>query len=77
MGIDNHANHTKSAYEILVDGELIYSYPPTIDTMFNADLRPSSANSFGDIFYLYNLHRVMDENLKREFIKDMVNNEKL
>ncbi|WP_133130930.1 hypothetical protein [Legionella yabuuchiae] len=63
--------------DILVDGELIYSFPPAIDTMFEPDFRPNCAELFGDIFYKTTLKPFLHEDLKRAFITDMVVNEGL
>lgn len=60
--------------DILVDGELIYSYPPEVDTMFDAEYRSSHAESFGDLFYHFPLKSALHEDLKRAFIEDMVVN---
>jgi len=58
----------------LIDGELIYSYPPDVDTMFDPEFRSEKAEIFGEIFYSKaDLH----ENLKRSFIEDMVTNKSM
>jgi hypothetical protein len=62
--------------DILVDGELIFSYAKSDDTMFNSDLRASEAQKFGDIFYFSSMRNTLHPNLKRAFIEDMVVNEK-
>lgn len=65
---------SRSVYDILVDGELIHSYPPEIDTMFDPEYRPTQAESFGDLFYDTSLKSALHEDLKRAFIEDMVVN---
>lgn len=63
--------------EILIDGELIHSYPPAVDTMFDPEYRPNNAQIFGDIFLKTSLKNALHEDLKRAFIKDMVVNKEL
>ncbi|MFT4059355.1 MAG: hypothetical protein QM652_07385 [Legionella sp.] len=63
--------------DILIDGELIYSYPPEIDTMFEPDSRSSYAEPFGNIFYTATLKERLHEDLKHAFIEDMVVNAEL
>jgi len=63
--------------EILVDGELVHSYPSHIDTCFKPESRSSNAECFGELFYVNSLRHSLHENLKRDFIKDMVFNKKL
>jgi hypothetical protein len=63
--------------EILVDGELIFSYPAHIDTTFCLERRSASAQIFGDIFYETSLRPALHEDLKRAFIEDMVVNKQL
>ncbi|KTD56769.1 hypothetical protein Lsan_2929 [Legionella santicrucis] len=60
--------------DILVDGELIRSYPPEIDTIFDPEYRSPNAESFGDLFYDTSLKSALHEDLKRAFIEDMVVN---
>ncbi|MGQ3890228.1 hypothetical protein ACQUW5_14530 [Legionella sp. CNM-1927-20] len=67
-------SESRSVDEILVDGELIYSYPPKADTMFDPEYRPDRAESFGDLFYNTALRFALHEDLKRAFIEDMVIN---
>lgn len=57
---------------ILIDGELIYSWPPTDDTIFEPEYRALTSESFGDLFYTNTLKFVLHEDLKRAFIEDMV-----
>ncbi|CAM2786629.1 hypothetical protein [Legionella worsleiensis] len=64
----------RSIYEILVDGELIYSYPPEVDTMFEPDYRAPTAESFGRIFTTASMAGALHPELKRLFIQDMVQN---
>ncbi len=66
----------RSVDEILVDGELIHSYPPEVDTIFDPEYRPDHAESFGDLFYESSLKSALHEDLKRAFIEDMVVNKK-
>ena len=63
--------------EILIDGELIFSYPAHIDTTFCLERRSASAQIFGDIFYETSLRPALHEDLKRAFIEDMVVNKQL
>ncbi|MDX2345317.1 MAG: hypothetical protein QNK11_00385 [Legionella sp.] len=58
--------------DVLVDGELIHSYPPELDTMFNLDYRSPTAQLFGDIFYERTIKLNLHEDLKHNLIKDMV-----
>ena len=58
--------------DILIDGELIFSYPPSADTMFDPEYRPLNAEPFGKIFYALSLKPNLHEYLKRVFIEDMV-----
>ena len=60
--------------EILIDGELIFSYPPALDTMFDHENRPAHAESFGNIFYTPALRELLHHDLKHYFIEDMVIN---
>jgi|GEM_PF-2125120 len=66
---------TRPVDDILVDGELIFSFPPAIDTMFEPEFRSNRAELFGDIFYKTTLKPFLHEDLKRAFIEDMVTNE--
>ncbi|KTC88190.1 hypothetical protein [Legionella cincinnatiensis] len=72
----NHPQNFQSrpVDEILVDGELIHSYPPDIDTVFDPEYRSSYAEAFGDLFYVPSLKPALHKNLKRAFIEDMVVN---
>ncbi|WP_419421231.1 hypothetical protein ACNVED_15285 (plasmid) [Legionella sp. D16C41] len=63
-------NESRPVDEILVDGELIHSYSVDVDTVFDPEYRPAHAESFGDLFYKFTLHK----DLKRAFIEDMVVN---
>lgn len=63
--------------EVLVDGELIHSYPPHMDTVFVPEYRSEQADVFGMIFYVDTVKRVLHEDLKRAFIEDMVSNKQL
>ncbi len=63
--------------DILVDGELIYSYPRSLDTIFDEQHRPSDAQKFGDLFYTPIILGKLHDNLKHAFIRDMVDNESL
>lgn len=62
--------------DILIDGELIHSYPPEIDTMFDPEYRPDCAERFGDILSTP-LSKILHPDLKRAFIEDMVVNKEL
>ena len=78
----NHPNNkltptSREVDDLLIDGELIFSYPPSLDTMFNPDYRPRAAEPFGNIFYTTFLKGALHENLKHAFIEDMVVNEGL
>ncbi len=68
-------NDSRPVDDILVDGELIFSYPPDKDTMFNHDIRPNQAQSFGMIFS--SLKSELHSDLKYAFIRDMVENQAL
>lgn len=77
----NHPNNridpkVSAVDETLIDGELIHSYPPEIDTMFDPDYRPDCAEPFGDIF-ITDLSKILHPDLKRAFIQDMVVNKDL
>lgn len=63
--------------DLLVDGELIYSYSPERDTIFDHRRRPGQALPFGSIFYANMVAANLHENLKRAFIEDMVKNKQL
>lgn len=63
--------------DILVDGELVHSYPPELDTMFDSAHRPRAAALFGSIFYVSTLKDRLHADLKRAFIRDMVENKDL
>lgn len=60
--------------EILMDGELIFSYSLSKDTIFDSDCR-SQKESFGDLFYTPSLKGNLHDDLKRAFIYDMVQNQ--
>lgn len=73
----NHSKNKQHATsrpvdDILIDGELIYSWPPKNDTIFAPEYRPTVAQSFGDIFYITALKSALHEDLKHAFIEDMV-----
>lgn len=75
-----HPNNKKSpdsraVDNFLIDGELIFSYPPNIDTMFDPEFRSEEAELFGKIFY--SMGGNMHEDLKRSFIEDMVKNKSI
>lgn len=70
-------NSNTAVDNILIDGELIHSYPPEIDTMFDPERRPTEAQVFGKIFYMHSLKNRLHPNLKRAFIEDMVTNKAL
>lgn len=63
--------------EVLIDGELIHSYPPSLDTMFIPESRTPKAEPFGKIFYIRSLCQHLDGELRRAFIEDMVINKEL
>jgi hypothetical protein len=63
--------------EILIDGELIFSYPVKRDSIFRPEFRPFYPEKFGDLFYVSHLKGNLHEDLKYAFIKDMVLNENL
>lgn len=63
--------------DILIDGELIYSYPPEIDTMFDPEHRSPQAEVFGRIFHTNTVKVFLHADLKRAFIEDMVKNKSL
>ena len=65
-------NKHKAIYEILIDGELIYSYPLKQDTVFNEEMRVPRAQMFGEIFYVPAMKSVLHPEIKRAFIEDMV-----
>ncbi|STX52337.1 Uncharacterised protein [Legionella busanensis] len=67
-------SQSRPVSEILVDGELIYSYSPETDTIFDPEYRPARAESFGDLFYNTALKFSLHEDLKHAFIEDMVLN---
>lgn len=69
--------YSRAVDDILVDGELIYSYPPEIDTMFENEYRPLHAEEFGMIFYVDTLKNFLHPDLKRAFIEDMVINKSI
>lgn len=60
--------------DILMDGELIYSYDLAKNTLFNNDFRPQQKQSFGDIFYVPSVKNHLHDSLKYAFIHDMVLN---
>lgn len=66
---------SKGIDNILIDGELIFSYSPEIDTMFNPEQRSKIPELFGQIFYTDSVKNYLDSDLKRAFIKDMVINQ--
>jgi hypothetical protein len=68
---------SRAVDDILVDGELIHSYPPELDTMFDPEYRSSQAEIFGRIFYTNTLKSFLHADLKRAFIEDMVKNKSL
>lgn len=70
-------SNSRPVDDILIDGELIFSYAASLDTMFNLELRPPNAETFGDLFYTGILRNLLHDNLKRAFIEDMVVNEAL
>ena len=55
--------------EVLVDGELIYCYNSSIDSIFD---RVGTAQIFGDLFYTASIKTRLHDDLKRAFIEDMV-----
>ncbi len=68
---------SRAVDDVLVDGELIFSYPQTVDTMYDPSKRPAAAHPFGFIFYTSGLKNNLHVDLKRDFIKDMVENKDL
>ncbi|WP_115705708.1 ankyrin repeat domain-containing protein [Legionella sainthelensi] len=69
----NKINPERSGVDdILIDGELIYSYPPERETIFDLEYRPTRAQVFGDLFYETSLKFALHDDLKHAFIEDMV-----
>lgn len=60
--------------DILIDGELIRSFPKDFDTIFR--IRPNRAQIFGEIFKESGVDKLHPE-LKRAFLQDMVINKVL
>lgn len=67
-------NNSRLVDDILVDGELIYSYSLDRDTMFDPNNRPEQAQPFGMMFYIRSLKSNLHPDLKYAFIEDMVKN---
>lgn len=62
--------------ETLIDGELIFNYPPNKDTIFCKNHRSQGKEIFGDLFYTAAVRKNLDTDLKWAFIYDMVSNKK-
>ncbi len=62
--------------ELLVDGELLHSYPLHLDTVFKGSARPLHAMRFGEIFYNTSITKLPPK-LHHLFIEDMVKNAQL
>lgn len=60
--------------EQLMDGELIYSYPGQKIRLFNPEFRVAGAQIFGEIFHTESMKAKLHPDLKRAFIRDMVEN---
>lgn len=61
----------RSISTILMDGELVFSYPLHTNTIFKHEPRCQQVK-FGGLFYVESLRGVLSNDLKRTFIRDMV-----
>ena len=73
---NNKLSSRRAIDDILIDGELIHSYPIETDSIYENFYRPDKAEKFGDIFYTNSLKGKLDDRLKYAFIYDMVANSK-
>lgn len=70
--LNNTGTDNLTVSELLIDGELLFNYPPELDTVFVEEYRALQVEIFGDLFYTEILIHRLHPDLKKGFIRDMV-----
>jgi len=63
--------------ETAFSGAIHDPYPPSINTVFDPEYRSSTAQNFGNLFYMSSLRNQLHKDLKHAFTEDMVTNKSL